>query len=182
MTLLIEVLLKPIPFRVEIVYLDRSEGSHTNTHIFQPEDSNSVPVDPGSPVIHLLYRPSHYDILYKDTISTPVYLINGVPQDVNIQVNRVTSFREPRYLSFEVPGLHNSARLSSLPNEIFDMLAYIPGFQLPPQQSSDQSKLKGKHTSSRILIYIHPILLHSHIMPSKADVTCRRQPIQAKQV
>ena len=34
MTLLIDVLLKPIPFRVEIVYLDRSEGSHANTHIF----------------------------------------------------------------------------------------------------------------------------------------------------
>ena len=78
MMLLIDVLLKPIPFRVEIVYLDRSEGSQANTRIFQPEDSNGVPIYPGSLVIHLLYRPSHYDILYQNTINTPVHLINEV--------------------------------------------------------------------------------------------------------
>jgi ubiquitin thioesterase protein OTUB1 len=146
MQLLIDVLLEPIPFRVEIVYLDRSEGSHANTYIFQPEDFNGVPIDPGSPIMHLLYRPSHYDILYKDSISTPVCLNNGVPQDVNTQINRITGFRERKYLSFEGSELSNSARLSLVPDQVFDVLSCIPGFQLPPQQNADQSKFKGKHT------------------------------------
>ena len=42
-----------VPVRVE--YMDRGEGDQCNHHHF-PEDSN--------PVVTLLYRPGHYDILY----------------------------------------------------------------------------------------------------------------------
>ncbi|KAK7082365.1 OTU domain, ubiquitin aldehyde binding [Halocaridina rubra] len=41
---------------VRVMYLDRGEGSSVVSHDF-PEDKD--------PVIHLLYRPGHYDILYK---------------------------------------------------------------------------------------------------------------------
>ncbi|KAG1651552.1 Ubiquitin thioesterase OTUB1 [Nymphon striatum] len=40
-----------------IQYMDRGEGGHVNAHTF-PEGNQ--------PSIHLLYRPGHYDILYKD--------------------------------------------------------------------------------------------------------------------
>ncbi|RKF62763.1 Ubiquitin thioesterase OTUB1 [Erysiphe neolycopersici] len=68
MCVLIDVLLKPIGIAVEIVYLDRTPGSQANTHIFQDEDPVGVPKNPGSPTIHLLFRPSHYDILYRDEL------------------------------------------------------------------------------------------------------------------
>lgn len=68
MCVLIDVLLKPIGIAVEIVYLDRTPGSQANTHIFQDEDPDGVPKNPGSPMIHLLFRPSHYDILYRDEL------------------------------------------------------------------------------------------------------------------
>lgn len=130
MTLLIDVLLKPIGFAVEIVYLDRSEGSQANSHIFQSEDANGVPTNPGGPIIHLLYRPSHYDILYKEAI--PTHTIGQVPIKTNLQVNRATSFRQTSAIQ------NTPAAMGGYSN--FDILACIPGFQLPlqlpPQQTS----------------------------------------------
>lgn len=41
---------------IQVEYMDRGEGGTVNHHIF-PED--------GEPKIFLLYRPGHYDILYK---------------------------------------------------------------------------------------------------------------------
>ncbi|CAK7302937.1 Ubiquitin thioesterase OTUB1 [Vulpes lagopus] len=41
---------------IQVEYMDRSEGGTTNPHIF-PECSE--------PKVYLLYRPGHYDILYK---------------------------------------------------------------------------------------------------------------------
>ncbi|XP_056588081.1 ubiquitin thioesterase OTUB1a [Triplophysa dalaica] len=41
---------------IQVEYMDRGEGGTVNHHIF-PED--------GDPKIFLLYRPGHYDILYK---------------------------------------------------------------------------------------------------------------------
>lgn len=40
---------------VQVLYMDHSEGSKCNLHVF-PEDSK--------PSITLLYRPGHYDVLY----------------------------------------------------------------------------------------------------------------------
>jgi len=42
---------------VGVVYLDRGDGETTDPHVF-PQSSQT-------PVLHLLYRPGHYDILYK---------------------------------------------------------------------------------------------------------------------
>ena len=40
---------------VSVCYMDRTDGGQVNDHRF-PED--------GTPRVHLLYRPGHYDILY----------------------------------------------------------------------------------------------------------------------
>lgn len=41
---------------IQVEYMDRGEGGSTVTHVF-PEGSD--------PQVFLLYRPGHYDILYK---------------------------------------------------------------------------------------------------------------------
>ena len=41
---------------VSIIYLDRTDQQHATPHHF-PDDS--------SPFIHILYRPGHYDLIYK---------------------------------------------------------------------------------------------------------------------
>lgn len=116
MTLLIDVLLKPIGFAVEIVYLDRSEGTQVNSHLIQAEDPNGVPTNPGGPMIHLLYRPSHYDILYKDVIQPPVQSRN-----LNIQVNRA---------SFQQQTQRGNA--SNFSNMDMDAFIGIPGLSFVP--------------------------------------------------
>ncbi|KFY26163.1 hypothetical protein V491_01431 [Pseudogymnoascus sp. VKM F-3775] len=71
MTLLIDVLMKPVGIVIEIVYLDRREGAEVNSHIIQPENESGTPIHAGAPIVHLLYRhllyrPGHYNILYKE--------------------------------------------------------------------------------------------------------------------
>jgi ubiquitin thioesterase protein OTUB1 len=124
MTLLIDVLLKPIGFAVEIVYLDRSQGSQANSHVFQSEDANGVPINPGGPMIHLLYRPSHYDILYKDM---PAHSLHNIPLTTNLQVNRATSFRENHTVQSTPASMGEYSQLD------MTLLACIPGFQIPSQ-------------------------------------------------
>ena len=51
-----EFLFQAMNVIVRIVYLDRSVKDDISVHDF-PEESSS-------PVIHLLYRPGHYDLLY----------------------------------------------------------------------------------------------------------------------
>jgi ubiquitin thioesterase protein OTUB1 len=126
MTLLIDVLLKPIGFAVEIVYLDRSEGSQVNSHLIQAEDVNGVPTNPSGPVIHLLYRPSHYDILYKD-MAPPMPLqqaIHEATQTPNMQVNRATSFSQQHTIQ--------STSMNDFANMDLSSLLSIPGFQCVP--------------------------------------------------
>lgn len=125
MTLLIDALLKPMGWAVEIVYLDRSEGSQANCHIFQQEDANGVPTNPAGPMIHLLYRPSHYDILYKDH-GPPV----AIPQSTNIQVQRVNSLSH-RYSIQNTPAVQGD-----MPGMDMSLFTCIPGFSLPPQPPS----------------------------------------------
>ncbi|KAK6580524.1 hypothetical protein PZA11_006760 [Diplocarpon coronariae] len=123
-TLLIDVLLKPIGFSVEIVYLDRSPGAQVNSHIFQPEDANGIPTNPSGPMIHLLYRPSHYDILYKDQ-APPIRAVEDASGATNLQVNRATNFSQHLAIQSTPASMGGFAQL--------DILSCIPGFSLGPQ-------------------------------------------------
>jgi len=60
-----EAVITPAGIGFEIMYLDRSQGEEVNVTPFsQPTDHTGMPL-PNPPVIRLLYRPGHYDILYK---------------------------------------------------------------------------------------------------------------------
>lgn len=71
---LAEVLLKPAGFALEIIYLDLSEGTDANVHHFGPMSTSVA-------TIRLLYRPGHYDVLYKaeDTVSAPTNVQASAP-------------------------------------------------------------------------------------------------------
>jgi ubiquitin thioesterase protein OTUB1 len=139
-TLLYNVLLKPANIVLEIAYLDRSPGSQVNVYRF-PDGASGEPTSPLAPVIYLLYRPDHYDILYKG---------------LNIQVNRVAVYSQHADISQQhsldtyssvdfaslsmVPGLITSTAtgLSTLasptgpspPQSVMGAEQYVPG---PPQ-------------------------------------------------
>lgn len=57
-----EVFLSSAGIALEVLYLDRTEGSEVNMHRFDPVNYHGG-VTIGT--IRLLYRPGHYDILYK---------------------------------------------------------------------------------------------------------------------
>jgi ubiquitin thioesterase protein OTUB1 len=156
MTLLIDVLLKPIGFAVEIVYLDRSEGSQVNSHLIQGQDANGVPTNPSGPIIHLLYRPSHYDILYKDMApSMPLrQAIDEATQNPNIQINRATSFSQQHTIQ--------STSMNDFSGVDLTNLLSIPGFQCPPPShhgfpAQFQPPMEQPYAPSPISASISPI-------------------------
>ncbi|KAK6439264.1 hypothetical protein LTR95_004520 [Oleoguttula sp. CCFEE 5521] len=59
MSALQDLLLNPAGFALEVMYLDRSEGNEANMHRFDPLNGIT------EATIRLLYRPGHYDLLYK---------------------------------------------------------------------------------------------------------------------
>jgi ubiquitin thioesterase protein OTUB1 len=152
--LLIDVLLKPVGFAVEILYLDRSAGSQVNSHMFQDEE-DGVPTNPGSPIIHLLYRPSHYDILYQDPSSSlPLQQQDdAVVHNSDIQVNRATNFTKHQTLQSSTSTLHDFSNLD------MNALLNIPGFcpppapshhGFPPQYTSIEQPYTGQQLSASI--------------------------------
>jgi ubiquitin thioesterase protein OTUB1 len=114
-TLLASVLLEPVNFVLEIAYLDRSPGTQVNVYRF-PESANGRDSSVLGPIIYLLYRPDHYDILYR---SSPVAA-------TSIQVNRVASFTHQHDITSHQPSLHSFSTVD------FSPLAMIPGFSASP--------------------------------------------------
>jgi ubiquitin thioesterase protein OTUB1 len=112
LTLLVQVLLKDAGFVLEVAYLDRSQGSAVNTYRFPEEANDRHPSELG-PMIHLLFRPDHYDILY-------------VPEPVDLQVHRVASFSQSYEIESAPMALHNFGSVN------MQTLSLIPGFGTQP--------------------------------------------------
>ncbi|KAL5631023.1 hypothetical protein BROUX41_000895 [Berkeleyomyces rouxiae] len=117
---LVAVLLKPANMVLQVVYLDRSPGTEPNTHII-PSDSNIKEADTAGRAIYLLFRPDHYDILYKGRIE--------------VQVNKanISYHSDNKFESTHGP-------LSSFATLDFSQLAMIPGFTKFPPPSSVSGK------------------------------------------
>jgi ubiquitin thioesterase protein OTUB1 len=126
LTLLVNVLLKDAGFVLEVAYLDRSPGSAVNTYRFPEEANNQHPSELG-PMIYLLYRPDHYDILY-------------VPEPVDVQVHRVATFSHSYEIESSPISLGNFGAVD------MHTLSLIPGFGAPapslgPMLDTTQSPL-----------------------------------------
>jgi ubiquitin thioesterase protein OTUB1 len=112
--ILVNALLKPVGFVLEIAYLDRSPGAAVNTYRIPAETNGQDPSTLG-PIIYLLFRPDHYDILYRDDQILPV-------APVNLQVHRATSFSHRHDIVSNTPSLETFSAADLSP------LALIPGF------------------------------------------------------
>ncbi|KAK4949640.1 hypothetical protein LTR10_011481 [Elasticomyces elasticus] len=72
---LTDAVIAPAYIGLEVSYLDRSTGDEVTPHPF-------VLNSQGWPTIRLIYRPGHYDIIYKDDGPIQVLLQTGAPQYV----------------------------------------------------------------------------------------------------
>ncbi|KAE8410900.1 peptidase C65 Otubain-domain-containing protein [Aspergillus pseudocaelatus] len=108
---LVDGVIEPTGFAVEILYLDRSEGDAVTPHMLTPARPSVV-------TIRLLYRPGHYDLLYQ---ADPTVNMEPV---VNYQYAMTSNYTpwDQGALSFDV-----NSSLMSIPNLMMD-----PTFGLGP--------------------------------------------------
>ncbi|KAI1460172.1 hypothetical protein F4805DRAFT_18276 [Annulohypoxylon moriforme] len=123
--LLHDFLLKPAGIILEIAYLDRSDGVAVNVHRMPEEANGEDPANLG-PIIYLLYRPGHYDILYRDSVIQPPPV---QPTPTTLSINRATSFTHHHEIESTMPSLPDFAAVD------MSALAMIPGFGAPAEMS-----------------------------------------------
>lgn len=97
-------------FALEVLYLDRSIGEEVTPHPFVPDPD-------GKPTIRLLYRPGHYDIIYKDLQPVQVYLQNNqlIPQ----QLEERSSFDNSAYDALFHPSMSQSQEQMNFGNAYY---------------------------------------------------------------
>lgn len=115
---LFNILLQPPGMVLEVAYLDRSPGSQVNTYRFPEEATGQDLASFGSP-IYLLYRPDHYDILYRAPPPPPIQIPT---QPISMQVNRVAGFSHNTALT------NTQNTLDGFSNMDYGLLSMIPGF------------------------------------------------------
>ena len=116
---LVDILLEPANMGLEIAYLDRSNGVEVNVHGMVAEANGQNPAG-FRPIIYLLYRPGHYDILYRDAVLQPP---PPPAAPIDLQVNRVDSFTHHQDIQSAVPSLQNFSTMD------MGALSMIPAFE-----------------------------------------------------
>lgn len=114
---LYNVLLKPCGMVIEIAYLDRTPGSAVNTYRVPAEANGRDPSTLG-PIIYLLFRPDHYDILYPHPPP-------AAPLD--IQVHRASSFSHEHQITTNIQN-----NLQHFSEVDMSALSLIPGLGMNP--------------------------------------------------
>ncbi|OQV04333.1 hypothetical protein CLAIMM_09230 isoform 1 [Cladophialophora immunda] len=130
---LTDAVIAPAYIALEVAYLDRSTGDEVTSYHF-------VDNAKGWPTIRLIYRPGHYDIIYKEDQMPAqgpqrlqVYLQTDTPQYITPQRPEVFKSEDPQALdelSFMFPHATQAMTDSSLSfssNGVFS-----PRFQSPP--------------------------------------------------
>ncbi|KAL1301446.1 hypothetical protein AAFC00_005698 [Neodothiora populina] len=106
-----DILLKPAGIALDVIYLDLSHGDEATTHQFAAGTDASA-------TINLLYRPGHYDILYKrETSAQPQPPPQGVAAPTYLQYG---TYDEEPIMDVGVP----------------DFLAMMPGMSMVPNQTN----------------------------------------------
>jgi ubiquitin thioesterase protein OTUB1 len=117
--LLHEVLLHPAEIALEIAYLDQSPG--TNTVVYRwPESATGQDPATLGPLICLLFRPDHYDMLYR----APPQLQVPVTAEIPLEVHRAMAFSQEQSFVDHVSSMHAFATLD------YDQMSMIPGFTM----------------------------------------------------
>ncbi|KAH6647155.1 peptidase C65 Otubain-domain-containing protein [Truncatella angustata] len=120
--LLFNIFLEPANVVLEIAYLDTSPGAEVNVHRWPDEAKGMDPTQLG-PTINLLYRPDHYDILYRDSVPQPP----PPAAPVSLHVNRVASLSHQHEIQNHAP-----VPLGTYHNLDMTALSMLPGFDSAP--------------------------------------------------
>ncbi|KAI0203279.1 peptidase C65 Otubain-domain-containing protein [Astrocystis sublimbata] len=115
-----DILLRPTNMVLNIAYLDRSEGTEVNMHMFPEEAMGQDPTTLG-PIIDLLFRPDHYDILYRAN-QVHVSPVPAVPSPIDLQVHRASSFVSHQNFEQPVTAMQDASYAMDM-----GVLAMIPG-------------------------------------------------------
>ncbi|KAJ5162162.1 hypothetical protein N7492_007554 [Penicillium capsulatum] len=145
---LVDGVIEGAGFGVEILYLDRSEGDAVTPHQLSPDR-------PSGATIRLLYRPGHYDILYR---AEPT--VNMAPV-VNYQYAMTSNYSpwDQGALSFDV-----NSHLMSIPNLMADP-AFGMGDAMSPMPSVSPTPASPFRVSSPQEMYQSPIQSHAAVPP-----------------
>lgn len=167
---LVDGVIEAAGFGVEILYLDRSEGEYVTPHQLSPNR-------PSGATIRLLYRPGHYDLLYRVEPT-----VNMTPM-VNLQYDMTSNLAawDQGALNFDV-----SSSLMSIPNLMADpgygmgapmspisSVSPTPAspFRMSPPQEMYQSPMQShvpSHPQSHTPIPSIPVSSPPPVMPSVA--------------
>ncbi|RDA93309.1 hypothetical protein CP533_2058 [Ophiocordyceps camponoti-saundersi (nom. inval.)] len=134
---LANILLQPAGIALEIAYLDLSPGSQVNHHRFTDETPGQNAPPPG-PTVFLLYRPDHYDILYRALEETPTSAppptepVNVFKAAIGPHEARITG-NNPNLAAFSTMDF--SGALSMIPG-LSSISPGVDAFSPPPHQNS----------------------------------------------
>ncbi|KAF3912727.1 hypothetical protein ABW21_db0209362 [Orbilia brochopaga] len=143
---LIDILFLPAGFVVEISYLDRSVGDEVNVHRFEDESGNppaAIPANRGEepPTLRLLYRPGHYDLIYKNEDLAPAALPTSSSkgkQPIQVSMMLGQSFDRPK--KSKAPESKNKRQRT----RATDDSTPVSWFCTPPAPSPDEASPKTK--------------------------------------
>lgn len=161
-TALTHVLLKPVHIVLEIAYLDRSPGTETNTYRY-PDDAKGRDLLPHESLVCLLYRPDHYDVLYR----AASYQSHVPTAPVSVQVHRVGGLSN----NADIAPTHSS--LGAFSNTDYSTLAMIPGMGPVDSPISMDSPAPGMSVGNS---FVAPQLNQNQWMPFYEDGAIPTRP------
>jgi hypothetical protein len=151
MTLLVDVLLRPLRVGFEVTSIRENE---TATHCEYPKisvvlDDNNLSTR--TTTIHLLYRPNHYDIMYTDIRAgenEEVSIASDILPPVRLQVTRAEfdahSFEE----SHQIPVIPSLRNLTTFTPQELSILPHLSNLRL---SESGVDSILGVSERSRVL-------------------------------
>ncbi|OAP54472.1 hypothetical protein AYL99_11573 [Fonsecaea erecta] len=148
---LTDAVIAPAYIALEVAYLDRSSGDEVPSYSFVNDAK-------GWPTIRLIYRPGHYDIIYKeDRMPAPeprglqVYLQTDAPHYLTAEAPQAFKSEDPRALdelSCMFPSATHSLADSSMPfpgNGVFSSPFHSPPAMMYAQSNSAQASYFPPH-------------------------------------
>jgi ubiquitin thioesterase protein OTUB1 len=142
-----DILLAPANIVLEIAYLDRSQGDEVNVHRFH-EGATGQGSSASALTIYLLYRPGHYDILYRETpvsSSPPVDLqIHRVSYSAQVFEEPIAAMQNTAFVDMSAISMIPGLASSSLPS-------YGPPSTAPPPMTGTYATSPGPHWDSQPL-------------------------------
>ncbi|KAI1747242.1 peptidase C65 Otubain-domain-containing protein [Xylaria castorea] len=145
-----DILLRSTNMVLDIAYLDRSEGTEVNVHRL-PEEANGQDPSTLGPIIYLLYRPDHYDLLYRDS-QVHIPPVPAVPAPAELRINRVSynqDFEEPIAAMQDTSYTMDMSALAMIPGLPSSTLSPPP--MTNPFAPSPASPWGSQHFTSEVI-------------------------------